>query len=162
MKTVRRPPYPKWNPGYFPCSSLTPLPLSSRRPSVSFGGFGLRSGAVAYVVKSAGAEELKKAIRVAVAGGRYVTSPFPEAFIEGPPARTDQEPTDPHETLTLREREVLYLVAEGLSNRQIADRLEISSRTVEAHRARLMTKLRLDSQAALIRYALERTDRLNP
>ena len=38
MKTVRRPPYPKWNPGYFPCSSLTPLPLSSRRPSVSFGG----------------------------------------------------------------------------------------------------------------------------
>ena len=44
MKTVRRPPYPKWNPGYFPCSSLTPLPLSSRRPSVSFGGFGLRLG----------------------------------------------------------------------------------------------------------------------
>ena len=42
MKTVRRPPYPKWNPGYFPCSSLIPLPLSSRRPSVSFGGFGLR------------------------------------------------------------------------------------------------------------------------
>ena len=42
MKTVRRPPYPKWNPGYFPCSSLTPLPLSSRRPSVSFGGFGLK------------------------------------------------------------------------------------------------------------------------
>ena len=42
MKTVRRPPYPKWNPGYFPCSSLTPLPLSSRRPSVSFGGFGIR------------------------------------------------------------------------------------------------------------------------
>ena len=41
MKTVRLPPYPKWNPGYFPCSSLTPLPLSSRRPSVSFGGFGL-------------------------------------------------------------------------------------------------------------------------
>ena len=42
MKTVRQPPYPKWNPGYFPCSSLTPLPLSSRRPSVSFGGFGLK------------------------------------------------------------------------------------------------------------------------
>ena len=42
MKTVRRPPYPKWNPGYFPCSSLTSLPLSSRRPSVSFGGFGLK------------------------------------------------------------------------------------------------------------------------
>ena len=48
MKTVRRPPYPKWNPGYFPCSSLTPLPLSSRRPSVSFGGFGLRKVTTAY------------------------------------------------------------------------------------------------------------------
>ena len=46
MKTVRRPPYPKWNPGYFPCSSLTPLPLSSRRPSVSFGGFGLTGDAI--------------------------------------------------------------------------------------------------------------------
>ena len=44
MKTVRRPPYPKWNLGYFPCSSLIPLPLSSRRPSVSFGGFGLMIG----------------------------------------------------------------------------------------------------------------------
>ena len=44
MKTVRRPPYPKWNPGYFPCSSLIPLPLSSRRPSVSFGGFGFSQG----------------------------------------------------------------------------------------------------------------------
>ena len=43
LKTVRRPPYPKWNPGHLPCSSLThPLPLSSRRPSVSFGGFGVR------------------------------------------------------------------------------------------------------------------------
>ena len=48
MKTVRRPPYPKWNPGYFPCSSLTPLPLSSRRPSVSFGGFGLSIGDPAF------------------------------------------------------------------------------------------------------------------
>ena len=50
MKTVRRPPYPKWNPGYFPCSSLTPLPLSSRRPSVSFGGFGVR-GVIGLMVK---------------------------------------------------------------------------------------------------------------
>ena len=50
MKTVRRPPYPKWNPGYFPCSSLTPLPLSSRRPSVSFGGFGLGQSILPFLV----------------------------------------------------------------------------------------------------------------
>ena len=55
MKTVRRPPYPKWNPGYFPCSSLTPLPLSSRRPSVSFGGFGVKEsdGPTLVVIDSA-------------------------------------------------------------------------------------------------------------
>ncbi len=56
MKTVRRPPYPKWNPDYFPCSSLTPLPLSSRRPSVSFGGFGLSEparGAISRAKKHA-------------------------------------------------------------------------------------------------------------
>ena len=52
MKTVRRPPYPKWNPGYFPCSSLTPLPLSSRRPSVSFGGFGLSSNGLPGVART--------------------------------------------------------------------------------------------------------------
>ena len=51
MKTVRRPPYPKWNPCYFPCSSLTPLPLSSRRPSVSFGGFGLTLGTFLMIYK---------------------------------------------------------------------------------------------------------------
>ena len=50
MKTVRRPPYPKWNPGYFPCSSLTPLPLSSRRPSVSFGGFGVKRRVLAWAL----------------------------------------------------------------------------------------------------------------
>ncbi len=54
MKTVRRPPYPKWNPGYFPCSSLTPLPLSSRRPSVSFGGFGLKETTAVIVDRSKG------------------------------------------------------------------------------------------------------------
>ena len=60
MKTVRRPPYPKWNPGYFPCSSLTPLPLSSRRPSVSFGGFGLR---VNTKIGKGGIAKLEKALK---------------------------------------------------------------------------------------------------
>ena len=59
MKTVRRPPYPKWNPGYFPCSSLIPLPLSSRRPSVSFGGFGLMKGGVHSVLKQTYWQELR-------------------------------------------------------------------------------------------------------
>ena len=60
MKTVRRPPYPKWNPGYFPCSSLIPLPLSSRRPSVSFGGFGLRNNLVVQQIRQFGANAKPK------------------------------------------------------------------------------------------------------
>ena len=66
MKTVRRPPYPKWNPGYFPCSSLTPLPLSSRRPSVSFGGFGLRH--LTFQLAPSQLEVIEEAIELAVAG----------------------------------------------------------------------------------------------
>ena len=62
MKTVRRPPYPKWNPGYFPCSSLTPLPLSSRRPSVSFGGFGL--SLVRYLRLSFGWDRMRQLLAV--------------------------------------------------------------------------------------------------
>ena len=68
MKTVRRPPYPKWNPGYLPCSSLTPLPLSSRRPSVSFGGFGVKS---AKPVVNLGAAALKESERKAVDHARW-------------------------------------------------------------------------------------------
>ena len=77
MKTVRRPPYPKWNPGYFPCSSLTPLPLSSRRPSVSFGGFGLiRRGEVVFLIDTtAGKLRLIPAETHDVEGG-----PFPEEW----------------------------------------------------------------------------------
>ncbi len=78
MKTVRRPPYPKWNPGYFPCSSLTPLPLSSRRPSVSFGGFGLKTG---FNLVS---------LPVVTPGGGYTTRTLTEAII-GIPAASDAQ-----------------------------------------------------------------------
>ena len=78
MKTVRRPPYPKWNPGYFPCSSLIPLPLSSRRPSVSFGGFGLKEG------------DSKAAAAAAISHEEYLTR-YPERLRFW---RPDREITD--------------------------------------------------------------------
>jgi len=67
-----------------------------------------------------------------------------------------EAPWDPYETLSNREREVLHLAAEGLTNAEIAERLVISPRTVETHRANLMHKLNLHSQTDLIRYALQR------
>jgi DNA-binding NarL/FixJ family response regulator len=65
-------------------------------------------------------------------------------------------PNDPYDKLTTREREVLHLAAEGFTNPQISERLFISPRTTETHRANLMRKLELDSQSELIRYAVKR------
>ena len=95
MKTVRRPPYPKWNPGYFPCSSLTPLPLSSRRPSVSFGGFGLSGNVIgAYNVyeaaRMAGVKRVVFASSGATVRGVEQTPPY-DAIVAG---RYEDAPQD--------------------------------------------------------------------
>ena len=117
---------------------------------------GLRAGAVAYVLKESTSAELVRAVREAVAGRRYLSPPLSERAIEVYMQKAESTVLDPYETLTAREREVLYLVAEGHSNAEIADRLFISRRTVETHRANLMRKLGLRTQTDLISYALRR------
>jgi len=114
----------------------------------------LRSGAMAYVVKDASAEELVTAIREAAAGRRFLSTPFSSDLIESYLKRPGG--TDPYETLTPREREVLHLVAEGLTSSEIAARLFISPRTAESHRANLMRKLGLRSRTDLVRFAFQR------
>ena len=109
---------------------------------------------MAYVVKDASAEELVTAIREAAAGRRYLSSPFSSELIESYLKRPGG--TDPYETLTPREREVLHLVAEGLTSSEIAGRLFISPRTAESHRANLMRKLGLRSRTDLVRFAFQR------
>lgn len=114
----------------------------------------LRSGASAYVLKDASAEELVTAIREAAAGRRYLSTPFSNDRIESHLRRPSG--VDPYGTLTAREREVLHLVAEGLTSGEIARRLFISPRTAESHRANLMRKLGLRSRTDLVRFALQR------
>jgi DNA-binding NarL/FixJ family response regulator len=116
----------------------------------------LRAGAAAYVLKQSTADELVRAVREATAGRRYLSPPLSERAIEAYMQRAKEAALDPYETLTTREREVLHLAAEGLSNAEIAARLFLSPRTVEVHRANLMRKLGLHSQTDLIRYALQR------
>jgi two-component system response regulator NreC len=116
----------------------------------------LRSGAEAYVLKESTSAELVHAVREAVAGRRYLSPPLSERAIEVYMQKAEPIALDPYETLTAREREVLYLVAEGHTNTEIADRLFISRRTVETHRAKLMRKLGLRTQTDLISYALRR------
>jgi two-component system response regulator NreC len=114
----------------------------------------LRSGASGYVLKDANAEELMTAIHEASGGRRYVSTPFSndriDSYLNRPAA------IDPYGTLTAREREVLHLVAEGLTSGDIARRLFISPRTAESHRANLMRKLGLRSRTDLVRFALQR------
>jgi DNA-binding NarL/FixJ family response regulator len=117
---------------------------------------GLRAGAVAYVLKESTSAELVRAVREAVAGRRYLSPPLSERAIEVYMQKVESTVLDPYETLTAREREVLHLVAEGYTNAEIADRLFISRRTVETHRANLMRKLGLRTQTDLISYALRR------
>jgi DNA-binding NarL/FixJ family response regulator len=116
----------------------------------------LKNGAAAYVLKDASAEELVKAVHEAVAGRRYLSPPLSERVIETFLSKTEPTAGDPYESLTDREREVLHLAAEGRTNPEIADRLFISPRTVETHRAHLMQKLGLKNQTELIRFALKR------
>lgn len=116
----------------------------------------LRNGAGAYVLKEASAADLVHAIREVMAGRRYLSPPLSESAIELYVQKAKAAPRDSYEALTTREREVLQLAAEGQSNPGIADRLGISVRTVETHRANLMHKLDLRSQTDLVRYALRR------
>ena len=116
----------------------------------------LRNGAAAYVPKDVSSAELLQAIREAAAGRRFLSSSLTERAIEAYTQKATTAPLDPYETLTTREREILQLVAEGCTAAGIADRLSISSRTVETHRANLMRKLSLRTQVDLIRYALRR------
>jgi len=114
----------------------------------------LRSGAAAYVLKDASAEELVTAIREAAVGRRYLSAPFSNDLIDSYLKRPGG--VDPYDTLTPREREVLHLVAEGLTSGEIAGRLFISPRTAESHRANLMRKLGLRSRTDLVRFAFQR------
>jgi two-component system, NarL family, response regulator NreC len=116
----------------------------------------LRNGAVGYVLKDANAAELLRAVHEVVAGRRYLSPPLSEQAIEAYLQKAQDAGLDLYETLTTREREVLQLAAEGRTNADIAAVLYVSPRTVETHRAHLMHKLGLRTQADLIRYALKR------
>jgi two-component system response regulator NreC len=116
----------------------------------------LRAGAAAYVLKESTSAELVRAVHEAIAGRRYLSPPLSERAIKVYMQKAEPAALDPYETLTAREREVLHLVAEGHTNAEIADRLFISRRTVETHRANLMRKLSLRTQTDLISYALRR------
>ena len=115
----------------------------------------LRGGAAAYLLKGSDSQEIVKALKETLAGRRYLSAPLSEWAINALTTRLPDS-SDPLATLSPREREVLLLAAEGLGNAEIAEKLFISPRTAETHRANLMRKLNLQSQTDLVRFAVRK------
>ncbi len=113
----------------------------------------LKAGASGYVLKEAAATDLAEAIRSAARGDVYLYPPVARKLVRDYVKRVSN-PKTVGETLTTREREVLKLVAEGYTNKEIAALLGISVKTVENHRGNIMRKLDLHDRTELARYAV--------
>jgi DNA-binding NarL/FixJ family response regulator len=117
----------------------------------------LKAGADGYVLKDATQDELVLAIRTVLADKPYLSPGVSEKVIEGYlDGKKSQKATSARDSLSQRERQILKLIAEGYKNREIAEYLFISLKTVEKHRANLMKKLDLHNAAALTAFALEK------
>ncbi len=117
----------------------------------------LKNGASGYVLKNSPDEELLAAIRIVYEGGTYIhptmTTSLVQEFVK---KDGDSVETDPFKILSKREIEVLPLVAKGYGNKEIAEKLYISVKTVEAHKSKIMGKLQLKSRPELVEYALRK------
>ncbi|MCH7512301.1 MAG: response regulator transcription factor [Chloroflexi bacterium] len=118
----------------------------------------LRAGAAGYVVKNSDLDELLLAIQSVHRGNTYFSAAVSEEIAVNEVLIQAKQPDAKigYDLLTSREREVLQLIAEGLSNQRIADELVISVKTVEAHKAHIMSKLHARNRTDLIRYAIKR------
>lgn len=115
----------------------------------------LSAGASGYLLKRAAAQELIHAIRVVAAGGIYLDPTLASKVVNGS-SRRQHAKQELGGNLSSREEEVLRLVALGYSNKEIASQIEISVRTVETYKCRMMEKLEMASRADIVRYALRR------
>jgi DNA-binding NarL/FixJ family response regulator len=116
----------------------------------------LKAGASGYVLKDSGPSEVVNAIQQVLSGRRYLSPQLSEKLIDLFITKVESDVLDPYNALTTREREILQLAAEGLSNSNIAEQLSISTRTVEQHRQSMMNKMGFNNQTELIRFALKR------
>jgi two-component system, NarL family, response regulator NreC len=116
----------------------------------------LHAGASGYVPKRAAPDDLLSAIRVVSRGQVFLYPSVAKMLVKDFVQRGGGESPPAHEQLTPREREVLTYIAEGYTNREIADELSISPKTVDRHRENIMAKLDLHGRVALVKYAIEK------
>lgn len=122
---------------------------------VAYAGEAFRAGASGYLLKRSAASELVTAIREVLKGGVYVTPPIAKAMMRDSLLGRTPSAQDPAKALTTRQREVLQLVAEGHSIKEIASILNVSPKTVEFHKYRVMEQLHLRTTAELTQYAVK-------
>jgi DNA-binding NarL/FixJ family response regulator len=133
-------------------SSPTKTILLTRHDEDQYVTEALRAGVKGYVLKNQAATDLVHAIREVCRGGIYLSPSISGAIVGAFLSKTDL-PADP---LTPRERQVLQLVGEGKSTKEVATLLGVSIKTAESHRTRLMQKLDIHETASLVRYAIRR------
>lgn len=112
----------------------------------------LESGAAGYILKDADNDELLEAIAAVARGERYLGPGISAAVFH----RLGRGGEDPYDRLSLRERQVLQLICEGRTTRKAAEVLGLAAKTVDTHRTRLMHKLGIHDQKALVKYALRK------
>jgi len=113
----------------------------------------LRAGAVGYLLKGASVAELPLALEAVMRGESYLTPKISSSVVERI-LEQDAEESDPLDELTTRQREILQLIAEGQSTKEIAGILGISVKTVESHRLRMMDRLDIHDIPGLVRFAI--------
>jgi DNA-binding NarL/FixJ family response regulator len=116
----------------------------------------LQAGASGYLLKRAAAADLIHAIRTVAGGGTFLDPHLAGKVLGGLLGRASGGDSDPSGSLSQREEEVLRLIARGFKYREIAERLEVSLKTVETHKARALEKLGLESRADIVGYAIRR------
>ncbi len=116
----------------------------------------LNAGASGYIPKRAAPDDLVSAIKVVAEGNVFLYSTLARFLIKDMADRSAAEPEQSKDVLTGREREVLTCIAEGLTNREIAEALVISIKTVERHRENIMAKLDMHNRVELVKYAIKK------
>jgi DNA-binding NarL/FixJ family response regulator len=130
-----------------------PVVFLTMHRETEYASLALEAGAAGYVLKHAAPEELVQAVRVALEGGTFVSPALAGELFQARRSRS-RDNGEPRFTLSERQREVLRLLADGRSAKEIAKVLDISSRTVEFHKYKVMESLGLKSSAELIQFAI--------
>lgn len=134
------------------CPQVKVIALTAHRASAYLSQM-LKAGASGYVLKQAAFDELLDAILTVSKGGRYLDRASQEVMVNAPPENVTWKGDPQGRPLSEREIQVISLVANGYTNKEIANKLAISVKTVESHKANSMQKLDLKSRAEIVDYA---------